>query len=966
MIWRVDVLPKKNKEDDELKTQIKDLGFQDFSLETEKVYFIEGQLNFARVNKIARLLLADPVIQSYQVSRGFFPKKPCSGEVMVIYQPGIFDPVAASLGKAISDLNFTVNEIKTATVYRFGGLSRKEIEYIGPKVFYNPVIEEIASYRKLKKINNLSQLSGSAYTFELKIIDILGAKDRELNQISQKGCLALSLLEMKKIRSYYQKLNRNPTDCELETLAVLWSEHCGHKTFTGIIDYREKSGNKLVKKEKINNLLKSTVMKATEKINHPDCVSVFKDNAGIVKFDQNQNICFKVETHNHPSSIEPYGAAATGIGGVIRDVLGTGCGFKPFASVDVFCFSNWKIAHNALPKGMLHPRRIIKGVVAGVRDYGNRMGIPTIAGSVLFDDRFLGNPLVYCGTLGIAPKNKSFKKVEKGDIIIVCGAKTGRDGIHGATFSSQELCSKTSSLRSAVQIGNPIEEKKLADALIEAREKNLFTAITDCGAGGLSSAVTELASQKGAQVDLDKVPLKYSGLSYTEIWISESQERMVFFAKPGNLKELKKIFKREDVEMKEIGKVTGSKKLTLFYQKKKVADLDMDFIFNSFRGTQEAVWFGLKEKKEAFKEKKNYNGSLMMLLSSPNIAPKDWIFNQYDHEVQGGSVLKAIGNLPFQVNDAAAVRPVLSSKKAVVVGCGINPFYSDFDPYWMAALAMDEALRNIVATGAKLEKAFILDNFSWGSPENPRVLGGLVRAAKACRDYSLYYRVPFISGKDSLYNEYDLGKNKITIPGTLLISAVGILDDWKTATRSFFSQNGNLIYLLGLTKPELGGSEYFRCLGYKNKGIVPKIEPGSREIFQKLSRAISLGLVESCHDLSEGGLAVAISEMCAGSNFGADLFLKNVRVREKLRNYQLLFSESPTRFLVEVKPAKKKNFEKTFNKKALGLIGKVTKEKTLQIYGRNQERVVKLPLKNIQEKLTQVFQEFRWDCSRKN
>lgn len=964
MIWRIDVFSKEAEENIEFKSQIKDLGFKDFSLITRKIYFIDAELKLSRIEQIAEQLLIDPIIEKYSIQAGIFTKKPSQQELMVVYHPGVFDSVAESLKKAISDLSLKVKDVHTATIYEFKGLSQEQIQVLGPKVIYNPVIEQAADYNKLKNLKSLSELAASNYIFNLKKIDILAAKDKELEVISKQGCLALNLLEMRRIQEHFKKLGRNSTDCELETLAVLWSEHCGHKTFAGLIDYSEEENGKVIKEEKIDNLLKSTIMQATREINSGDCVSVFDDNSGIVKFDQNHNICFKVETHNHPSSLEPYGGASTGIGGVIRDVLGTGCGFKPFASTDVFCFSNWQIKEDQLPKGLLHPRRIIKGVIAGVGDYGNKMGIPTVAGAMLFDDRFLGNPLVYCGTLGIGSADKSFKKVKKGDLIVVCGAKTGRDGIHGATFSSQELDEEAMGLRGAVQIGNPIEEKKVADALMQAQAKDLFTAITDCGAGGLSSAVTELAKGYGAKVDLDKVSLKYKGLTYTDIWISESQERMVFFTQKDKIKDLEVIFKQEEVEMDVIGEVTDSNNLVLFYQGNKVVELDMDFIFSSLRISKKAKWVVANEKTETIEERKNYNQDLKKILSSPNIASKDWILNQYDHEVQGGSVLKTINYSPIRTNDAAVLRPKLDSKKAVLIGCGINPFYSDIDPYWMAALAVDEALRNLVSTGADLSKTFILDNFSWGSPEDSKVLGGLVRAAKACYDYSVYFGTPFISGKDSFYNEYNLGADKITIPGTLLISAISVLEDWQLSLGSSFKKKDNLIYLIGLTKPELGQSEYLRQQGIK-AGIVPKIESNAKDIFINLSKAIRKKIVSSCHDLSEGGLAVAISEMCVGSGLGASLFLEEVPTKENIADYQILFSESPSRFLVEVAKEKKEEFEKQFENLPIGLIGCNTDSKKLVIYDGQENKLIDLTLQSLEESLMNTFQEFRWDSNNK-
>jgi phosphoribosylformylglycinamidine synthase len=763
------------------------------------------------------------------------------------------------------------------------------------------------------------------------------------------------------IKNYFKRLKRNPTDCELETIATLWSEHCAHKTFRDIINYEERNEDlNIIKTLTVNNLLKSTIMKATQEINSPQCVSVFHDNSGIVRFDKDFNICFKVETHNHPSSLEPYGGASTGIGGVIRDILGTGRSAKPFASIDVFCFSPWHTPYKDLPKGLLHPKRIIKGVIRGVRDYGNRMGIPTVAGAVLFDERFLGNPLVYCGTLGLIPKEKSFKKVEKGDVVILCGAKTGRDGIHGATFSSKELDEETVSLTSAVQIGNAIEEKKVAEAILRARDRGLLSAITDCGAGGLSSAVTELAQRHGVEVYLEKVPLKYTGLSYTEIWISESQERMVFFAKDKSLKELREIFKEEDVELTVIGKVTDSKKLILFYENNKVCELGMDFIFNLPRLQKKAVWIRKEESDIKLKEKKNYNDDLKRLLASANIACKDWILREYDHEVQAGSVLKSIFGIENAgVSDAAVLRPDLKSKKCVAVGLGINPFYSDIDPYWMAALAIDEALRNVVCVGANLKKTFILDNFSWGSPLDKQILAGLVKASFGCYDFSTYFKVPFISGKDSLYNEYTVGDKRISIPGTLLVSAVSVIDDWEHLINANLKKEGNLIYLVGFTKPELGASEYFRSLSIKG-GLVPKVDRKiAKSVFDCLSRAINKKLAISCHDLSEGGLAVAIAEMCINSGLGAGIFLEEVSRENNMFDYEVLFSESPTRFIAEVEKKKKNKFEKELKGLPLGLIGCVSKDKKLVIFGKDCKEIINLSLEELRKPWMDTFCEFR-------
>jgi phosphoribosylformylglycinamidine synthase len=588
------------------------------------------------------------------------------------------------------------------------------------------------------------------------------------------------------------------------------------------------------------------------------------------------------------------------------------------------------------------------------------MGIPTVGGAVLFDQRFLGNPLVYCGTLGILPKDKSFKKASSGDLVVVCGAKTGRDGIHGATFSSKELDEDTVGLTSAVQIGNPIEEKKLTEAILRARDKNLFSSITDCGAGGISSAITELSQEHGVRVDLEKVPLKYRGLSYTEIWISESQERMVFFSRSEHLGELEAIFAEEDVELAVVGEVTSTNKLELSYSGNKVCDLDMEFIFNLPKLKKQAVWINKKQDDLKLEAKSNYNQELKSLLASLNIACKDWIIREYDHEVQAGSVNKAISGIEgIALSDAAVCRPDLRSQKCVAIGFGINPFYSDIDPYWMAALAIDEALRNLISVGANLKKTFILDNFCWGSPQDSQVLGSLVRASEACYDFSTYYQVPFISGKDSLYNEYEVGKKHISIPGTLLISAVSVLDDWRKIITNSFKSEDNLIYSIGSTKPELGSSEYFRSLKVK-QGIVPKIDRSqANKIFNSLTKAIAGDLVESCHDCSEGGLAVSVSEMCLGGDLGANIFLAEVPQTEGILGYELLFSESASRFVVEVKKENQKAFEAQLANLPFGLIGCVAKDKKLIVYAKDSQELINVELGELKEAWTVTFQEFR-------
>jgi phosphoribosylformylglycinamidine synthase len=575
-------------------------------------------------------------------------------------------------------------------------------------------------------------------------------------------------------------------------------------------------------------------------------------------------------------------------------------GAKPVANTDVFCVGYPDAKQ--IPPGTIHPKRLLRSVVSGVRDYGNRMGIPTVNGAVCFDERYTGNPLVYCGTVGLIPKAMSFKAAQKGDVIVVVGGRTGRDGIHGATFSSVELHDKSETVSSgAVQIGNAIVEKMVLDTILQARDRGLYTAITDCGAGGLSSAIGEMGEELGAEVDLDKVPLKYDGLTYAEIWISEAQERMVLSVPPAKLAEILGVFKSEDVEATAIGTFTGTGRLVLRYQGTTVAELEMEFLHHGIpKFARKAIYAEPRLTEPIHAPKDDYGDALVRILSSLNVCSKEWIIRQYDHEVQGGSVVKPLTGVANDgPGDAAVVRPVLSSMKALAIGCGINPRYGDIDPYWMAANAIDEAIRNVVAVGADPERIAILDNFSWGDPNNPETLGALVRASQACHDIAVGYGTPFISGKDSLNNEYRVGDQRIRIPHTLLVSAMGIVPDATKAVTMDLKEPGSAVYILGETKAELGGSHFY-LVNNQTGASVPKVFPArGKKIFAVLHALIQKGLVRACHDLSEGGLAAAAAEMAFAGGLGLKLDLELPGSAK--HPHELLFSESASRFLIEVR-----------------------------------------------------------------
>ena len=763
----------------------------------------------------------------------------------------------------------------------------------------------------------------------VKCVEILGAHDHQLEAISKKSLLSLNLKEMKAVQSYFEDLSRNPTDIELETIAQTWSEHCKHKTLSASVDYLENG-----KRRTYDNLLKETVFKATKELNKKWCISVFKDNAGVIEFDKDNGIAFKVETHNHPSALEPYGGAGTGIGGVIRDIMGVGLGAKPIMNTDVFCFGPIDYPHSKIKGNVLHPRRIMKGVVSGVRDYGNRMGIPTTNGAVLFDEGYVLNPLVYCGTAGIIPKDKCFKKVSPGEAIIAAGGRTGRDGIHGATFSSIELDKNTEI--SAVQIGNPIVEKKVLDTMLQARDLGLYTAVTDCGAGGFSSAIGELGSECGAKVFLEKAPLKYEGLHPWEIWLSEAQERMVFSVPKKHVKQLLEVFESENVEAVVLGEFTDTGKLEVFYKNERLCQLDMSFLHDGVpKRHLRAVWNDTARAGANHPRVKdeNHGDILKKLLARPNVCSKEWVIRQYDHEVQGQTALKPLQGRNSGPGDACVIWPNIGNEshisyKGFAVSCGLNPEYGKIDAYWMAASAIDEALRNIVSSGGCLDKTALLDNYCWGSPNKNEQLAGLIRASQACYDMAVTYGTPFISGKDSLYNEYidEHGVSK-SIPMTLLISAVSIMDDIRKAVSMDLKKAGNTVYILGKTNNELGGSQLAILQGLQKSGAVPRVNAvKAKKLMNALGSAMKKGLVKSCHDCSEGGLAVACAEMCFAGALGMDIDIVHVPLGEKITQHAVvLFSESNSRFIVEVEKGKEQEFEKTLSGSSMARIGAVTR-----------------------------------------
>jgi phosphoribosylformylglycinamidine synthase II len=970
------------------------------TIRTSHLYLLTGSLTTSHIDQLTGQLLVDPVNQ--QARNAELSRDSSSHVVDVFFHQGVTDTLAESVLAGAHMLGITgLEQVETGQRYTLDGrLSEHDVRTIVEELLYNPVIQHYTlrpAHATPGTIDthtapgaappaNVTQLSQPVRSIALSTMT-----DQQLLELSRAGMLALDLDEMRAIQQYYQARGGEPTDVEMETLAQTWSEHCSHKTFKATIDYQEVDGDGAVlHQETISGLLRQYIMRATEAVKRPWIVSAFSDNAGIIRFTDSQDIAFKVETHNHPSAIEPFGGANTGVGGVIRDVLGVSA--RPIACTDILCFGPPETPVEELQAGILTPRRIASGVVNGVRDYGNKMGIPTVNGAILYHPGYIYNPLVFCGCLGILPRGGHPNQVQPGDNIVVLGGRTGRDGIHGATFSSGEMSSEINAQAgSAVQIGAPITEKKVADVIIQARDLRLYHAITDCGAGGFSSAIGEMGARTGAQVELAHAPLKYQGLAPWEIWLSEAQERMVLAVPPEHLETLLAICATEELEASVIGAFTDDHRLVVTYNGQTVADMDMAFLHDGRPGRSlKAVWrqpqagdLGMARDRAGtsivpsrgdpcgrpgspVSPGRPGDVALLALLRHPTIASKERVVRRYDHEVQGATVLKplvgAAGNGP---GDAAVLQPILEepgepTRAGIVLSNGINPLYGKIDPYAMAMNAVDEALRNLTAVGGDIERAAILDNFCWGSTTDPLQLGLLVRAVKGCHDAALGFGTPFISGKDSLNNEYRAGDQRLPVIPTLLISAAGVIDDAAQTIDMSLKSPGDLLYQLGATHNELAGSHYLEYLADPALfpgTAVPRVNvPYALTLMKALGAAIRQGLVRACHDLSEGGLAVAAAEMSLAGLLGMDIDLGQVPhdihiLHSNLINTLLLFSESASRFLVEVAPQQRDAFEahmRSHGVQDIACIGVVASTGRFTVRG-GEQVLIDLPVADLQE-----------------
>lgn len=949
MAKRLEVTIKDNIKDvvgQGLLSRIKhELGFNISNVRFIEAYNIGEDPTEEELEKIGREVFSDAVIQEYDYRKSAFPEE---WKVEIGYLPGVTDNVAHTAKEAIFDCIEKEVEVYYSRVFVIWGKDLDgEMCHRIASLLYNPLVEKSIIHKPNEEV--LPYIPKVVLKHEPHVEKImLPVGEAKLKLLAKERLLALNIDELKTIKAYLKEpnvlearkkvgLDNKITDVELEALAQTWSEHCKHKIFNAYINYNEDG-----EPHGINSLFSTFIKGATEAVKKPYIVSVFKDNGGIIKFNHETDIAVKVETHNAPSALDPYGGALTGVLGVQRDILGTGLGALPIANTDVLCFGYPD--EKEVPKGVIPPKRIYHGVTKGVEHGGNKMGIPTVNGSIVFEKGFTTRPLVYCGTIGIMPteingRKAHEKKISPDDLAVMVGGRIGKDGIHGATFSSQQIDETTP--QSVVQIGDPITQKKMLDFIIEARDAGLFEAITDNGAGGLSSSIGELAQfSGGCEIYLEKCPLKYPGLDPWEILVSESQERMTIAAKPENIGKLEALAKKHGTEITVVGKFTDRGAFHVLFRDVTVAYLDLKFMHEGLPQMKlSAVW-----KRKIFPEpginETDLGKILEKLLQSANIASKEEAIRRFDHEVKGMSVIKPLMRGP---GDAAVIKPVYESNEGLVIAHGICPKYIQ-DSYDMAAMAFDEAVRNAIATGAKPGYLAGLDNFCWpnpikasNNPDGEYKLAQLIRACIAIYEMSIDYGVPLISGKDSMKNDYYAGEVKYSIPPTLLITVVGKIDDVRKAVSADFKQAGDHVYVLGKTRDELGGSEYYKLyngVGDKN----PKVRKEETiPLYRALSRAIEDGLVASCHDVSDGGLAVTLAESAFGTGLGADLDL-SLLPRETDKEDSLLFSESAGRFIVSVSEKNVAAFEKMLHSTNFAKVGRVRGDKRYII--RSGERLI--------------------------
>ena len=996
MIYRIEIKEKiQDSRNLIIKNQIESFGFEKKIKEINvvDVYTLNNNFNIDEVAKIASIL-TNPVSQEFFINNPAI-KEGFDFALEIGFLPGVTDNVGNTAHECIQDLlkkDIEKNSVFTSQILLIAGdFEEKEIKEIGDNLA-NKLIQRIhiKSKEKYLQENGMDYILPKVKLIEepkVSFVDLnisdeelidLGKKGIKNEDGSRRGPLALDLDSIKVIKNYFlNKELRMPTDIELESIAQTWSEHCKHTIFANDID------------EIKGGIYKNYIKAATEKIRKEKgerdfCVSVFKDNSGAIIFDENYLITDKVETHNSPSALDPFGGAITGIVGVNRDTIGFGLGAMPIINRYGFCFGypeDKKLLFRGKDKTnqSLTPKRIMEGVIKGVNVGGNCSGISTPQGFVYFDKDYKGKPLVFVGTIGLISrlvgKNKErqghIKKAKSGDYIVVIGGRVGKDGIHGATFSSEAM--DMGSPATAVQIGDPITQKKLSDAVTkEAINLDLYNSITDNGAGGLSCSVAEMAKECGGFiVNLEKVPTKYDGLHPWEIWISESQERMTLAVSKEKVGQFLSLMKKRGVEAIIIGEFNDTSRAIVKFKGDKILDIDMDFLHDGVPQKQLLSIY----KKEIFEEPKfgvplDLNFVLLKMLSRHNIASFEFISRQYDHEVQGGSILKPLQGSGEVNSYASLTRPLYDTDKAVVISQGITSKYSKIDTYHMAACAIDTSIRNAVSVGCPINHLAVLDNFCWCSSDEKERLGQLKMAAKACYDYAIEYGTPFISGKDSMFNDFkgfDENNNtiKISVPPTLLISTIGVMNDYKKSVSIDAKFPEDLIYVIGETKKELGGSEYFEFIGEETiskpyiGNSVPKVNAKeAKNSYEALNLAIDKGLIASSIPVNQGGLGVAIAKKCIAGKLGADINLQKLKVSSDLsRDDFVLFSESQSRIVVSINPNDKEKFEEIFKNIKTSQIGKITSG-NLVIKGLNQEEIVNIDLKTLEEEYKSRFRGY--------
>ncbi|MCF7919205.1 MAG: phosphoribosylformylglycinamidine synthase [Candidatus Cloacimonetes bacterium] len=950
------------------------LGIETGKIKSTKIYIINYDLTLDQVNQLAENGLCDKVLHNIMLNELLQPAGFYSF-ILAAKLPGVTDDEGISAQNTLSDLLGLTLDIRTQHIfsqellYLEKNLSSSELQKIAETLLGNKLINHF-EYGLLPV--------EALYLPEVKILQAkfretidLDVDDEALLEISRSRLLSLNLAEMQAIRDYFQQpevrinrrhrgINRKVTDCELEVLAQTWSEHCKHKEFGALIHYENEQTGEVLE---IDSLFQTYIKGSTEIISRRLEAAgnnwlklVFTDNAGVVQVNKEQVLVWKVETHNSPSAIDPYGGAITGILGNNRDPLATGIGGAQLLfNTNVLCFGPPDYKKELLP-GQLHPRRIFSGVREGIEDGGNKSGIPTVNGSIIFDERYSGKPLVYCGTGGLMPlkygnRPSWEKKIDAGDLIFMAGGRVGKDGIHGATFSSAEI--DENSPQSAVQIGSPITQKLLSDFMQEAVGKNLIKCSTDNGAGGLSSSIGELAQiSGGAIINLEKVPLKYANLEPWEIYISESQERMTFVIEGSKVKELRKLAERRDVELTEVGVFTSDGYIDVRYDDKCVAWLNIEFLHNGYpRKKMEAAWQKQYLREPELINDEDYNVTLKRLLASWNICSRESVIRQYDHEVKGKTIIKPLmGRQGKTPQDAAVMRLDHESWQGIAISNGICPKYGDIDAYQMSAGAFDEGIRQIISAGGRLPDPddktapfwSVNDNFcvpdssydEISNPDGKLKLAKLVQMNQALYDMSTWYNIPMTSGKDSMKNDFKAGDIKISVPPTILYSMVAGIDDIRNTITSDFKQAGNLIYLVGKTRNELGGSEYYRLYGEIGANVPRVFRETGLRIYKKMMAANVAKLIVSSHDISDGGLAVCVAECLFGTGFGADIRLSE----DKLSKAALLFSETHSRFVVSIKTESREEFRKVFGSDA-SLLGEVTTEEYLKISVNNEQLI---------------------------